>query len=185
MNVAKKKKVEMLGRRKGGTGMKTKKVLSQHLTINSWLASFVYPQFGYITCFSSYQRYIWQYNEWLTVVQCPWHLRLLPYVYKLMPSYVLHWQHFIVTLLLYLMSNSVKLFVAIQTWHWYTFTPVIHLWFISIWSHPTFWWVASKVWDGYYGIDIQGRGCSLQVQLVHSLSTSFLTRWRVQHFMHL
>ena len=59
MNVAKKKMAEM-PRRKSGTGKKTKKVevLTQHLTINPWLVSFVYPQFGYITCFASYQTYI-------------------------------------------------------------------------------------------------------------------------------
>ena len=76
MNVAKKKMAEM-PRRKGGTGKKTKKVevLTQHLTINPWLVSYVYPQFGYIACFASCQRYTLEYNEWLTVVQYPWHLQ--------------------------------------------------------------------------------------------------------------
>lgn len=62
--------MDMLGRKKDrlvGPGRRRSWAI-QRLTIKSWLVSYVYPQFGYIACFASCQRY-----TPTRVVQYPWH----------------------------------------------------------------------------------------------------------------
>lgn len=95
----------MLGRKKDrlvGPGRRRSWAI-QRFTMKSWLVSCVYPQFGYIACFASCQRYTLDYNEWLTVVQYPWHLQWLPYVYSklqhvhIIPITVPNWTHVLVS----------------------------------------------------------------------------------------